>query len=153
MRKVLVNKSGKLLAVNISVDDTAYKFPTGHKTIFNGKGEEMYTIPIVYWDLDSTDEAKPLSEIIAAYAALGLKDPRKAMTSGLRLAFGNAAKAPFKAKKATLSALELVTWLTKTATAEQREAYEAISDPIAALKYVCDRINGVAEDDVETETE
>jgi hypothetical protein len=147
MRKVTLNKSGKLLAVNISVDDTAYKFPADHKTIFNGKGEEMYTIPIVYWDLDSTDDAKPLSEIIAAYVALGMKNPRKAMTSGLRLAFGNMAKAKYKAKKATLSALELVTWLTKTATAEQREAYEAISDPIAALKYVCDRINGVEEGD------
>jgi hypothetical protein len=81
-----------------------------------------------------------LNDIVADYKALGIDDPIAEMNAGLKLAQGDLAKSPYRVKKAGATMLQVITWLTQTATDEQKAAFNAITDPVKAAAYVAEQM-------------
>lgn len=118
MRKVTTDKSGKPLFVQVAKDQAGWKFPADHPTATNDKGTTYYTIPVVYHELENDDDTKNLGEIINLYRGLGIEDPLAEINAGLRLAFGDLAKAPYREKGGQKLVAAATTWVATEAPAD-----------------------------------
>lgn len=83
--------------VQVSIDQKGWKFPTDHPTVKSEDGtKEYYTIPVTYHLLDTADSAMTLEAIIMRYRNYGITDPLAEFNAGVKLAFGDQAKAPYR---------------------------------------------------------
>jgi hypothetical protein len=141
VKTVKTDKSGKSLNVLVDSKQSGWKFPDGFATQASGDGTKTYyAIPVEYTLLEPADASRTLADIVADYKALGIDDPIAEMNAGLKLAQGDLAKSPYRVKKAGATMLQVITWLTQTATDEQKAAFNAIGDPVKAAAYVAEQM-------------
>lgn len=153
MLTVKTDKEGTLLSVCVAVGQSGWNFPADHPTVVWNEGKEnakdMYTIPIVYHDLEPSDDLLPLSEVIDKYVALGygvnaenkMAAVRDAMTAGLRLLAGENAKEPYRVRKGRSGAVAIAAlkWLLNPARKAEMAEYQTIKDEDKAAAWLLDK--------------
>lgn len=154
MLTVKTDKEGTLLSVCVAVGQSGWNFPANHPTVVWNEGKDnakdMYTIPIVYHDLESSDGSKTLDAVIDEYVALGYgvnaaedrrAAVRDAMTAGLRLLAGENAKEPYRVRKGRSGAVAIAAlkWLLNPARRASMVEYQTIEDEDKAAAWLLDK--------------
>lgn len=131
--------------VLVGVDQKGWKFPENHPIVKNDKGDRFFAFDVVYEEIEPTDVPIPaniMQTLLTSINSTDASDVYKALNAGLRLAQGDAVKAPYREKgqgKLLVVALQWAAMKNEPAMKEYGE--RARKDLAQAGKWLVEQYN------------